>query len=266
MAVRRTSQPYLFTVANPRLGVYAVGGDSTEELGGYRIHTFTSVVTTALVVQRAGDVEYLVVAGGGGGGQSLVNPTYAYVAGGGAGGLRTGVLSLGATSNTVTVGNGGAIRVSGSDSVFASVTSTGGGYGGSGSVSGDGPTTGANGGSGGGGANTYPWNGPATGGAGVPGQGSNGGSGYLSGSAAGNGGGGAGAVGQTTPSSNAFALGGAGLSVSISGTATTYARGGDAANNLGTGAMYDPTPTTGNGGSSLKAGSSGVIIVRYPLA
>jgi len=69
---------------------------------------------------------YLVVAGGGGA---------SWAGGGGAGGYRTGSISLNPTlSYTVTVGAGGAQAVSGvgnngSDSVFSTITSSGGGYG-----------------------------------------------------------------------------------------------------------------------------------------
>ena len=73
-------------------------------------------------------VEYLVVAGGGGGGGQIG-------AGGGAGGLRLGsfLLPVGQPTYTVTVGAGGSasgglgVATNGSNSVFSSTTSTGGG-------------------------------------------------------------------------------------------------------------------------------------------
>jgi hypothetical protein len=84
-------------------------------------------------------VEYLVVAGGGGGG-GVGN--YNNGAGGGAGGYRTasGFAVASGTSITVTVGAGGsggpgqinntpADGSKGNDSVFSTITSTGGGYG-----------------------------------------------------------------------------------------------------------------------------------------
>ncbi|MEI6972019.1 MAG: glycine-rich domain-containing protein, partial [bacterium] len=46
----------------------ALGGDKTEDIGGYRIHTFTNVTTSTLSIVVGGPVETLVVAGGGGGG------------------------------------------------------------------------------------------------------------------------------------------------------------------------------------------------------
>lgn len=56
-------------------------------------------------------VEYLVVAGGGGGGGRLAPTPGAFPvlnsAGGGAGGLRTGTLTVTATTYPITVGNGG---------------------------------------------------------------------------------------------------------------------------------------------------------------
>jgi hypothetical protein len=47
-------------------GVIATGGTVTD-VGGYRIHTFTS--SSDFVVTQGGVVEYLIVAGGGGGGR-----------------------------------------------------------------------------------------------------------------------------------------------------------------------------------------------------
>ena len=49
-------------------GISATGGTVTE-VGGYRIHTFTSDGTFTVI--SGGDVDYLVVAGGGGGGGKL---------------------------------------------------------------------------------------------------------------------------------------------------------------------------------------------------
>jgi membrane-associated protease RseP (regulator of RpoE activity) len=72
-------------------------------------------------------VEYLVVAGGGG---TLGATAFQGHGGGGAGGYQTSSLTLNyGTSYTVTVGGGGAVDTNGSNSVFASVTSTGGGAG-----------------------------------------------------------------------------------------------------------------------------------------
>ena len=104
------------------------------------------------------EVEYLVVAGGGGGGTDIGG-------GGGAGGLltATGYAVIIGSSITVTVGAGGAGAVpnvygppgsSGANSVFGSITSTGGGggaanlNGGSGGSGGGGRTGTGTGGSG----------------------------------------------------------------------------------------------------------------------
>jgi hypothetical protein len=97
-------------------------------------------------------VDYLVVAGGGGGGGNISG-------GGGAGGFRTSIggtpltLFLGA-NYTVTVGAGGnkgtgnnADCTSGVDSVFSTITSTGGGRGGSDNATVP-PATGGSGGGG----------------------------------------------------------------------------------------------------------------------
>jgi hypothetical protein len=66
---------------------WAEGGDLvyTIVVSGitYRVHTFTTVGTSALTVLNGGDFEYLIVAGGGGGGYGR----YSGAGGGGAGGL-----------------------------------------------------------------------------------------------------------------------------------------------------------------------------------
>ena len=154
-------------------------------------YTFTVTATNVIGVSAASSasnsvspflpatstVEYLVVAGGGGGGNAAVNSYYA--GGGGAGGFRTatGFAVASGTPLTVTVGAGGAATAAGSNSVFSSITSAGGGSGGTGGA-------GGTGGSGGGGT---------SGGAGTSGQGNAGGGSsatyYLGG------GGGAGAAG-----------------------------------------------------------------------
>ena len=106
-------------------------------------------------------VDYLVVAGGGGGGHGYPPGTTIPRggAGGGAGGVRCTVDATGGggsvesslnlitgVSYTVTVGNGGASKNNGENSVFHTITSTGGGRGSSVESTGS-----ASGGSGGGG-------------------------------------------------------------------------------------------------------------------
>jgi hypothetical protein len=44
------------------------GGNSVNSIGGYRIHTFTSVGSATFTLNYAENIEYLIVAGGGGGG------------------------------------------------------------------------------------------------------------------------------------------------------------------------------------------------------
>jgi len=67
--------------------------------------------------------------------------------------------------------------------------------------------------------------------------------------------GGGGAGGAATSTAGA---GGAGMSSSISGSAVTYAAGGDS-NTSGAG-----TANTGNGANQANNGNSGVIIIKYP--
>jgi hypothetical protein len=140
--------------------------------------------------------------------------------GGGAGGLLTGSLTCAkSTALTVTVGAGGADGAlnPGNNSVFSTITATGGGSGNETHVNGNGYI---NGGSGGGG-----------GGTGTSGQGNNGGSIYNQGNSnvaftAGGGGGGAGAVGGNGYSTSGpiGGNGGAGTASSITGTSVTSRR------------------------------------------
>ena len=222
---------------------------------------------------------YLVVAGGGGAGGGQAGP-----AGGGAGGLLTGTASLNPTqSYTVIVGAGGtgggfnAIGASGSNSVFNTATSIGGGYGGC--YNGSTALNGGAGGSGGGGGGVGTTN--ATGGAATSGQGFAGGNGFgnvtLS---AGGGGGGAGEAGNTDGNGQ----GGDGLANSISGTSVTYAGGGGGVSDNpqqgyaggdgggGAGAVNGGTAGTANlgggGGAGRNSpyggnGGSGVVIISY---
>ncbi|MBT7067075.1 MAG: hypothetical protein HN919_12280, partial [Verrucomicrobia bacterium] len=125
----------------------ATGGNSTNDIGGYRIHTFTS--SGSFNVLAGGNVEVLVVAGGGGGG------AYYYAGGGGAGGFVTNnAYSVLVNNYTVTVGAGGPGAAAGSgssggDSIFDTITAYGGG-GGGGATTGYTGTPPGSGGSGGG--------------------------------------------------------------------------------------------------------------------
>jgi len=276
---------YLYGVAKlgttPAIAPKATGGDIIDTDGTYWYHTFRSSGTFTPTANLTAD--YLVVAGGGSGG------TYAG-GGGGAGGFRTSIggsaLSLtSGTGYTATIGAGGAASTgfgnNGSNSVFSTITSTGGG-GGAGNTGG---TVGGNGGSGGGGSGTGI---VAAGGAGTAGQGNNGGSGG-NGSGGGGGGGGAGAVGtNAVVGGGNGGAGGSGLSSSISGSSVTYAGGGGGAGTSGgggaggtggggTGNTYQGansvagTANTGGGGGgdwvglTGAAGGSGIVIVRYAV-
>lgn len=239
-------------------GVVATGG-AISDGGGYRRHTFLS--SGSFVVTNGGSIEYLVVGGGGSGGG---NSSTRSGGGGGAGGYLTGTVSLAAGTYTITVGAGGMAKVTqdaasdgGASSIGATVSVTGGGAGAS--VSGTNTVAGRAGGSGGGGTNG------GAGGAGVSGQGNAGGSSASGGSGTG---GGAGAAGVNRTS--AIADGGAGLSSSITGTATTYAIGGG----ISLTPNVSVVPNTGRGGAGMfkqsavgigANGSSGIVVIRYSL-
>ena len=193
-------------------------------------------------------VEYLIVAGGGSGGP--VQDTNQYGGGGGAGGLLTGTTSVTtSTPYTITVGGGGTSSGiysynNGGDSSAFTIVAKGGGSG-----------MATNGGSGGG-AGRYN---------GGTGRGIYPGSIYISGPRQGydggtqvGGGGGAGGAGQPN------GTGGLGVTLSISGTPTEYARGGSAYND-----NPSEAPNTGKGGTGFMnyggggTGNSGVVIIRY---
>ena len=286
--------------------VTATGGTVTTS-GDYKIHTFTSssnfVVSCAGACESySGKVSYLVVAGGGGGGGAQHGGNQRS-GGGGAGGYREGRVStpdftasplvspggvtVTAQTYPITVGGGGAGsyngRSNGSSSIFSTITSAGGGYGGEvriGSPADD-PTTGGSGGGAsassgncraGASGNTPPVSPP---------QGNAGGSstGY---NAEGGGGGGAIEAGNT----DGQATGGDGASSEISGSAVTRAGGGagnfvttaaeggggvgpsgpqgtggaGSANTGGGGGAGRGSPSNPTGGGS---GGSGIVIIRY---
>ena len=273
------------------------GGDTVQNIGGYRIHTFTTTGTQTFTVSGASitGAQMLVVAGGGGGGQST-NPVEG-AAGGGAGGLvYVSSTTLTAGSYIVTVGAGGGVGASGTanglnggnSSFSTTYVALGGGGGGAHNYNGS--SGGSGGGAGGdnvphtGGSATQP--GSASGGFGNAGGNNNTGTNYSGG-----GGGGAGAAGSPSISgsgpTSCGGPGGIGLAYSISGTSTYYAGGGaggdtqtnSAAGGLGgggagakSGTNAQPgTPNTGGGGggagsSSLTAaaGGSGIVIIAYP--
>jgi len=249
------------------LYVTATGGTITTS-GNFKIHKFTGdgcfVVSCAGNPRGNNKVDYLVVAGGGAGGPG------SRAGGGGAGGFREsytpavsgpytasplkaacGALTVSAQTYPITVGAGGSPGCSGngSNSVFSTITSAGGGRGLNPS-----PSPQASGGSGGGACGRS----PLTGGSGntppvSPPQGNAGGNsdGAQSGADtySGAGGGGAGTSGSPNPSATQAGSGGSGVTTSISDTPTTYAGGGGG----GSGSVIGPDPD-GNGGSGGSGG------------
>ena len=271
--------------------VTATGGTQTT-CGDFKIHTFNSDATFSVsaggLPSGSNTVEYLVVAGGGGGG----GPSRS--GGGGGGGYRfASCFSVTAQGYPITVGGGGAVGDGtptsmtpttvnpncGSNSVFSTITSTGGGRGGIGGYSTPGTTCGhggGNGGSGGGGGTGCGVQGPV--GTGntppvSPPQGNNGGLGQPGPvNNAGGGGGGAGAVGTASPSSGVGGAGGAGSNASPIDSTLRAGGGGargnttDAAGGPGGGggsATGAGTVNTGGGGAGNGAGGSGVVIIKY---
>jgi len=259
-------------------GTYTFSQGSTASLYGINPIPAATQGTTPTV-------DYLVVAGGGGGGGNEGS-------GGGAGGYRTSITgemsgggvaassSLAVTSGTaltVTVGAGGtgggagANGTAGSDSVFSTITSTGGGRG----VY---NTSGGAGGSGGGAS--YNW----AVGSGTTGQGYAGGL-SITPNWFGGGGGGAGGVGSSSGSTGGN--GGAGVTSTINGFSQTRAGGGGGGSNTGgavgtggsggagNGGGVSALANTGSGGgggywngssgTSGGAGGSGIVIIRYPV-
>ena len=273
----------------PAIAPKADGGNRIDNDGTYWYHTFTS--SGSFVPQTLLTADCLVVAGGGG----------ASSGGGGAGGYRTATgLSLTTTPSAVTVGAGGSgadwvsgTPTVGNNSVFSTITSSGGGY--SGNVNGGngGASAGGSGGGGGGSGSA----GSQPGGAGntpstSPSQGNNGGIGGFTGNNQGAaGGGGAGAVGSNTAGASIGGAGGAGsnsassyASATSTGVSGFYAGGGGGGGNSGAGAGGSGgggsggtggtgnagTANTGGGGGGAvgtgASGGSGIVIIRYPIA
>ena len=282
------------STSNVRASAFMVATGGTPACGttsgDYKIHKFTGPGTFCVSATGATPgcnvVSYLVVAGGGG----------AQCAGGGGGGFREyknscdpytaspldgnpcgTAITVTATGYPITVGAGGPGhpgKTSGADSIFSTITSTGGGVAGAGS-----PGVGGAGGSGGGSTNT-------TGGAGntppvTPPQGNPGGTagGY---SAAG---GGATTAGGNYPGPH---IGGTGATTCITASPVGYAGGGGGASPGGGSVARPPcgsggagiagsqaAPGTqcgvvnsGGGGGGVYcctqgAGGSGVVIIRY---
>lgn len=307
----------------PALFISATGGTVTTS-GNFKIHTFTG--DGCFVVSQTGNsptnplggpttVDYLVVAGGGGGGGGIGG-------GGGGGGFResysapvsgpytasplatpTGI-TISATTYPITVGAGGTAGPApsntnagpGGNSVFSTITSTGGGRGGYYNVPGANSPPFFTGGSGGGAGGNGSAGQPGIGGAGntppvSPPQGMAGGNAILCNPWASGGGGGA-TVAGTNGNPTQSGPGGAGATTSISGSPTTYSGGGGGggtnyggpgaggtggsggagAGGPSGGAGSAGTTNTGGGGGgggqgpvqySGAAGGSGIVIIRY---
>jgi hypothetical protein len=245
--------------------VSATGGTITTS-GDFKIHSFTGdgcfVVSCAGNPEGSNIVDYLVVAGGAAGGGADDG-----AGGGGAGGYRESSgnsgpytasplatpvgITLTAQTYPITVGAGGAANPGssynapqgfGSNSIFSTITSTGGGDGGLGNIPGPSNPTSTNaigrpGGSGGGAGSVFGVPAPTasgTIGAGntppvSPSQGNPGGRGGSDNATyrVGGGGGGASAAGENrdNPAITGGA-GGPGATTSISGSPTVYAGGG----------------------------------------
>ena len=297
-------------------------GGTTTVCGDFKIHTFTGpgtfCVSSLAVCSSNNEVDYLVVAGGGGSGSSSSGG-----GGGGAGGFResSGAASgcytaspLGACVSAlpvsvqgypIVIGAGGtgicgpaacgSTATSGSNSIFSTITSAGGGFGGSEGPIPRSPGLAAAPGGSGGGETSHPSAPPSVTGAGntppvSPTQGNPGGLGDTSGgvptSAAGGGGGATAAGGD----GNGPKAGGAGATTSISASPTAYAGGGGGASRTSdegggaggvggggkgsNGTLYDNengTVNTGGGAGGLRSatigadgnGGSGIVIIRY---
>ena len=298
-------------VQNSTFTLYGITAtpSTTKATGGiiyqdatYMYHVFPYTSTFTPLASLSCDA--IVVGGGGSGGADSGG-------GGGAGGFRSGTsLSLSATGYTVTVGAGGAapygtaaIAYAGSSSTFSTITSSGGGRGGSRGYNYPTGDTGGNGGSGGGGGGNE--SGSRAGGTGNSGgynpvEGNNGGAGVgPAGNFAGGGGGGAGAAG--TAASSGTTTGGAGgngtssysswaIATStgqiVSGTGYYAGGGGGGGGTVagvggngggGAGALATVSGTnglvnTGGGGGGAGnstntgyggSGGSGIVIIRY---
>ena len=287
----------------PAIAPYAAGGDIIQTDGTYWYHAFLS--SGSFVPAKGLTCDYLVVAGGGGGGTNGYSGGARWGAGGGAGGLRSTVTATGGggslesaialasnTTYSIQVGAGGigGVVSSGSDaggtagtnSVFSTITSIGGGYGpGATTAGGTAPTNyGGNGGSGGGAIEG------GTVGLGTSSQGYNGGLGYHSGGSYGGGGGGGAGVAGSNAGAGSGGAGGNGVAISTFASATGtgvsnyYAGGGGgsggssaAAGGSGGGGTSNGgsgVANTGGGGSSSRGGTSGnggsgIVIIRYAV-
>jgi hypothetical protein len=243
--------------------MYATGGNEVYNHNGYRVHKFYSANNLTVVNAGFGPsatLEYMVVGGGGSGGCGIQSPPLAG-GGGGAGGLAYGNVSLNGQPVAVVIGSGGEQQsfngTPGSNSYITSpaiagqIIGLGGGraeFGGSGNP----------GGSGSGGAHYVS---PTSGGSAIPftvtggiHYGNPGGNGTTSAAGGGGGAGGAGTTGSNGP----------GRTTTITGAATTWATGGGAGSGVpGTTNTGDGGGGAPQGGSTARAGGSGIVVLRY---
>jgi len=270
-----------------RGGVSMVYVDATQGWVSYNASNETDAAFQAAPISFTTD--YLVIAGGAGGGGGT---SFYHGGGGGAGGYRNSFnnetsgggsgsessLTLFTSTNyLVTVGSGGSYRTDGSNSIFSTITSIGGGQGGSESGT---SRDGFNGGSGGGacysGSGGVAVTSPVT--HGHNGGGATAGSPYAAG-----GGGGAGSAGVAGTSSSG-GNGGSGLASAITGssviragggggtgTSVSHGSGGSGGGGNGGGTAGNGTANTGSGGGGTDrsagnpgSGGSGIVIIRYP--
>ena len=291
----------IFNILNSSSIITPSGG--TSEIGEIpgstdRYMIFTAGTSTFTVPSGGIKCDILVVGGGGGGGNAIYWSSHE-PGGGGAGGVVYMVnKTLSAGTYKINVGNGGAGNTNGNDSTITDnnnnnitfdnilLIGKGGGKGATTNTS-----TGGDGGSGGGGGHNRTNGGTAT-------QGNTfwNGTTYIAGgnngarpggASSGGGGGGAGEAGNT----DGGGYGGDGVQVSITGTNTFYAGGGNAYYNTstirsdggggtlnGTGSQQNggsALPNTGSGGSGSYtssssttggSGGSGIVIIRYSTA
>ena len=261
----------------------AIDGGYRYTVDGYRYYKFTSSAT--FVVNQTVTAQAIMVAGGGGGGRDDYSGGRG-AGGGGAGGMVDAqTLNLVSGNNlTIVIGAGGtnagtsgAPGTNGGNTTVTGLTNAiGGGGGGSHSASTN-IDNASSGGSGGGGTNGR------DGKSGTSGQGNEGADGYSALFSYGGGGGGGKGAAATTNSGGAgsntysawatatssgdngyFAGGGAGGGGNVSGTINGSNGGGGSANN-GPGTVNTGGGGGGNKDTTLGAGGSGIVIIRYAV-
>ena len=234
-----------------------------SQVGSDCVIRFTSGSNSWTLPAGVTSVRYLVVAGGGAGGAAGgVDGS----GGGGAGGVLAGTFTPGASSYSITVGNGGAsynssainhnpANYNGGNSIISGVALTTITAFGGGSASSESSISRAaqNGGSGGGGGGHSGARGTGT--AGPPRQGYDGGATTQPGDG---GGGGAGAPGGNGNSANGVTparTGGIGVANDITGTSTYYGGGGGASGDPRSGLTAGGAGGLGGGGSGANSSS-----------